>query len=107
MEQLFEMLKEMKADRKTDKEMLARMDAGMKTHQEEMRVNQAKADADQVNEIFRKQILTILIESFEKLPVALAVGESLLQNLNDHPWAQTFSKYVISLQSDTFLKSYL
>jgi hypothetical protein len=62
---------------------------------------------DQVNEIFRKQILTILIESFEKLPVALAVGESLLQNLNDHPWAQTFSKYVISLQSDTFLKSYL
>jgi formate-dependent nitrite reductase cytochrome c552 subunit len=46
MQQIIEMLAKAEANRKADME---KMDASMKTHQEEMRANQVRADADRVH----------------------------------------------------------
>jgi hypothetical protein len=45
MQRLIEMLEKADADRKTDKDFLARMEADRKTDREEIRTNQAKTEA--------------------------------------------------------------
>jgi hypothetical protein len=62
---------------------------------------------DSANDVFRRQVLTNLIETFEKDGISLAVGEALLKEAKSHAWVQTFSTYRTSLQSDDFLRSYL
>jgi hypothetical protein len=62
---------------------------------------------DEANDVVRRQTLLVLVQEFTKLPVALSVGQSLLQSMADHPWAQSLTRFVFSLQSDDFIRRFM
>jgi organic radical activating enzyme len=85
MEQIFEMLKEVKADRKTDKEeMLARMDDNMKSYQEkaeaDRKANQERMEADRRD---LKEMMKIMDTNQTNTDAKL---ESLSDRIERHNW---------------------
>jgi hypothetical protein len=58
------------------------------------------------NDSIRQQMLRILIERFDLLPVSEAVGSALLSHMSEHLWAYRFFREIISLQSTAVLKKH-
>lgn len=59
---------------------------------------------DSSNDPIRKQILHILIRTFDSSKISEGIGKILIENIKDHQWGYSFLKEIISLQSSSNLK---
>jgi hypothetical protein len=59
------------------------------------------------DDVYRKRYLTILVDRFEKLPVAESVGKLLFESSSTYPWIIPLSRFVISLQPNNAIEQAL